>query len=269
MQAGRTFTENEFANPASDVVVINESLARRLWPGQSALERRIGIGTGDPGTDGVSWRRVVGVAPDLVYEELGEQTDQSRMNVYLPYARSPLRTMALLIRADGNPSALIEPVHRAIRQVHGGFAAFDVATMAERRRLATGTQRTFGTMMGGFAAAALLLACLGIYGLLAGTTRQRIPEIGMRLALGATPRTIVALFVRQAAMIAAAGLAIGTVLAVFVAQALGGVLFGVDPLAPLPIVLTAAALTAVVLLAAYVPARRASQVDPLAALRIE
>ena len=267
LEQGRTFTQNEFANPDSDAVVINESLARQMWPGQSALERRIGIATADPRTDGVSWRRVVGVAPDLVYEELGEQTEQARLNVYFPYARSPLRTMALLIRGDDNPASLMTPARQALRQVHRGFAVFDVATMSERRRLTSGAQRAFGTMMGGFAAAALMLACLGIYGLLAHTARQRTQEIGVRVALGATPRSIVALFVGQAAIIGLAGLVIGTALAVLIAQALSGVLFGIDPLAVMPIVLTAATLIVVVLLAGYVPARRASKVAPLVALR--
>jgi putative ABC transport system permease protein len=269
IEQGRTFTANEFANPESDAVVINESLAKRLWPGQSALNRRVGLATADPRTDGVSWRRVVGVAPDLVYEEPGEQTEQSRLNVFLPYARSPQRTMAFLIRGDGNPAALIEPARRAFGQVHGGLAVFDVSTMSERRRMTNGEQRAFGTMMGGFATAALLLACLGIYGLLADSARQRTQEIGVRLAIGATPRLILVLFVRQAAIIGAAGVVIGTVLAVLVAQALSGVLFGIDPLAVMPIVLTAAALIAAVLIAAYVPARRASKVEPLVALRIE
>jgi putative ABC transport system permease protein len=265
---GRTFTANEFAVPESDAVLINESLARRLWPGQSALERRIGIATGDPRVDGVSWRRVVGVAPDLVYEELGEQTEQARLNVYLPYARSPLRTMALLIRADGDPAALMAPAAQALRQAHPGFAVYDIVTMSERRRLTNGPQRAFGTMMGGFAAAALLLACLGIYGLLADTARQRTQEIGVRLALGATPRAILASFVKQAAIIGAAGLVAGAVLAVLVAEALRDVLFGIDPLAVAPIVATGVLLMAIVLLAAFLPARRASHVEPIVALRV-
>jgi hypothetical protein len=268
MEQGRTFTANEFANPESDTVVINESLAKRLWPSESALDRRLGLATADPRTDGVSWWRIVGVAPDLIYEELGKQTEQARLNVYLPYARGPLRTMAVLIRGVGNPAALLEPARKALREVHGGLAVFDVATMSERRRMATGEERALGTMMGGFATAALLLACLGIYGLLADMAQQRTQEIGVRLALGATPRLILVLFVRQAAIIVAAGIVIGTVLAVLVAQALSGVLFGIDPLAVMPIVLTAATLIAVVLVAAYVPARRASKVDPLVALGI-
>jgi ABC-type antimicrobial peptide transport system permease subunit len=112
-----------------------------------------------------------------------------------------------------------------------------------------------------------MLACLGVYGLLADTARQRTQEIGVRVALGATPQSIVALFVRQAAIIGAAGLVMGTALAVLVAEALSGVLFGIDPLAVMPIVLTAATLIVVVLLAGYVPARRASKVAPLVALR--
>jgi putative ABC transport system permease protein len=217
--------------------------------------------------DGVYWRRIVGVVPDVVYEEPIEQTTQSRMNVYLPYARTGPRIMAILIRADRDPAALATPVRQALHDVHAGLAVFDVATMVERQRLTSGGQRAFGGLMGGFAAAALLLACLGIYGLLADTARQRTREVGVRMALGATPQTILSMFFRQAVTIGAAGVVAGTVLALFVAQALSGVLFGIDPMAVLPLVLTAMVLIAVVLLAAYLPARRASRIEPLIALR--
>ena len=141
--------------------------------------------------------------------------------------------------------------------------------MAEVRRFTTWEQQLFGTMMGTFAATALLLACLGIYALLAYAARRRTNEIGVRLALGAEPRDVVTLFVGQAGRIGLAGLVLGLALAVAVARTLSGTLFAVDPFDPRLFAGTAAALLAVVLLAAYVPARRASRIDPMIALRNE
>jgi predicted permease len=262
---GRMFTADESQNPDAPVTIINSQLAQRLWPDDSALDRRIGIA----GANGVTWFRVVGIAPDLVYEELGEQTEQSRLNMYLPYATSAPRTMALLIRGEGNPAALAAPARDALRRVHGGLPVYDIRTMAQVRKLTTWEQQFFGTMMGAFAATALLLACLGIYALLAYAARRRTHEIGVRLALGASPKHVVTLFVGQAGRIGALGLAIGLALAFAVARTLSGTLFAVDAFDPWLFIGTAAALLFVVLLAAYIPARRAARIDPMMALRAD
>nr|AAP58516.1 putative membrane component protein [uncultured Acidobacteriota bacterium] len=262
---GRTFTADESVDPEALVTIINSQLANRLWPGDSALGRRIGIS----GANGVTWFRVVGIAPDLVYEELGEQTEQSRLNMYFPYAISAPRTMALLIRGQGDPAGLAAPARDALRRVHGGLPVYDVRTMAQVRKLTTWEQQFFGTMMGAFAATALLLACLGIYALLAYAARRRTHEIGVRLALGASPRDVVTLFVGQAGRIGALGLAIGLALAFAVARALSGTLFAVDAFDPWMFIGTAAALLFVVLVAAYIPARRAGRIDPMIALRAD
>ncbi len=265
MVEGRTFTASEAADPAARVTILNQRLARRLWPNGSAVGRRVGV----PGEDDILWMRVVGIAPDLVYEELGEQTDQSRMNLYFPYAFSGPRTMALLVRAHGDPSALALPVREALRRLHAGLPVYDIRTMEQVRRFTTFEQRFFGSIMGVFAGTALLLACLGIYALLAYAARRRSHEIGVRLALGAEPRNVVGLFVRQAVRIGVIGLIAGLGLALAVARTLSGTLFAVDAFDPQLFVATAGLLFAVVLVAGYLPARRAAHIDPVRALRME
>jgi len=262
---GRSFTGTETVDPEARVAIVNQSLARRLWPDGSALGRRIGFAGGDR----VSWMRVIGIAPDLVYEELGEQTDQSRLNVYLPYAVNAPRTMAILLRAAGNPAALAAPARNALRRAHAALPVYDVRTMAEVRRFTTWEQRFFGTVMGAFAATALLLACLGVYALLAYAARRRTHEIGVRLALGAEPGDVIRMLVVHAGRIGALGLAVGLALALGVAQALSGQMFEVTAFDPWLFSSTSAALLAVVLLAAYIPARRAARLNPTIALRIE
>lgn len=265
MVQGRTFTDAESLDPDARITVINARLARRLWPDGSAVGRRVGIVR-----DGeVSWLRIVGVAPDLLYEEPGEQTEQSRLNLHVPYALNAPRTMAMLIRGSGNPAALIAPARGALRAVHAGLPVYDIRTMADVRRFTTWEQQFFGAMMGVFAGTALLLACLGVYALLAYAARRRTHEIGVRLALGATPGDVVGLLVRQAGRIGALGLAIGLVLALAVARLLSGQIFDVNAFDPWMFASTGAALLAVVLAAAYIPARRAARLDPTIALRGE
>ena len=262
---GRALTTSEALDPEARVTVINERFSRELWPDGSAVGRRVGFRGGDE----ITWYRIVGIAPDVVYEELGEQTDQSQRNLYMPYAVSAPRTMAFLIRAKGNPDLLRGPVRDALRQVHAGLPIYDVRTLREVRRFTTFEQRFFGEMMGAFAAAALLLACLGVYAMLAYATRLRTREIGVRLSLGANPRDVGLLFVRQAAQIGSAGLATGLLLAMAVARGLSGVLFEVDVFDPWLFAGIGASLLAVVLAAAYLPARQAARVDPMVALRNE
>jgi putative ABC transport system permease protein len=263
--AGRTFTTAEAVDPEARVTVINERLSRQLWPDGSAVGRRIGIREGRD----VSWFRIVGIAPDVVYEELGEQSEQSQRNLYLPYALSAPRTMAILVRSTADPDTLRGPVRDALRQLHGGLPVYDIRTMTEVRRFTTFEQRFFGQLMGAFAGTALLLACLGVYALLAYATRLRTREIGVRLSLGARPRDVAGLFVRQAVQIGSAGLAIGLGLATAVAQTLSGTLFAVDAFDPWLFLTAGTVLLAVVLAAAYLPARQAARVDPMLALRNE
>lgn len=261
---GRTFTDLEAEEADADVAVINHELAQRLWPGESPIDRRVGFRFADD----ILWLRVIGVAPNVHYEEVGEDTDQSRLNVYVPYARSGSRAMVMLVRAHGSPDALIAPTREALRRIGPTFAIFGLAPMREVRQRTTWEQEFFGEMMAVFAAGALLLACLGIYALISYSVGRRSREIGVRLALGARPADVVGMLLRETARVGGAGLLVGLLFAVMVAQSLAGSLYGVR----VDIWLfgsMAVPLTLAILVATWLPARRAARVAPTAALRDE
>lgn len=262
---GRTFSSTEATDAAARVTVVNARLAERLWPGESAVDRRVGI----RGSTDVTWFRVIGVVPDVQYEEIGEETQASILNMYVPYGLNGSRTMAFIVHAQGSPALLMQPVRDALRQLHAGLPLYEVMPMTERRRFTTWEQRFFGQMMGAFAGIALLLACLGVYALLSYAARRRTQEIGVRLALGARPSDVVWLFVRQGSAIALGGLLLGIVLAVGVARVLSGTLWGVDAFDVRMFAAMGAVLLSVVMAASYWPARRASRTDPIAALRTD
>ena len=205
---GRTFSPAEAADPETRVGIVNQSLARRLWPDGSPVGRRIGF----PGARGIEWLRVIGIAPNIHYEEIGEQTAQSQMTLFVPFAFSAPRTAAVLLRVQGDPREAITPARLALHQLRAGLPVYDVRTMSEVRRFTTWEQQFYGVMMGTFAATALLLACLGIYALLAYAARRRTHEIGVRLALGADARDVVSMFAWQAVRISVAGLLISIAL---------------------------------------------------------
>lgn len=262
---GRTFTDSEAEDPAAAVAIVNRRLAARFWPGDSAVDRQIGVVYGTT----TRWLRVVGVVPDLVYEEFGEETEPSKLNVYVPYARAGWRTLALLARTPGDPAALGPAVRRTLGELDPGVAVFDVMTMAERRRMTTWGQRFLGQGFGTFAVEGLLLACLGAYGLVAYASAMRTREVGLRIALGASPPGVLWLFLGQGLRLAAFGFLVGLPLAIGAARLLESLLYGVSPWQMSAWLMPGVMLLGALLLASYVPARRASLVDPADALRRE
>ena len=262
--AGRTFTEQETGDPDAEVALINQRLARRLWPDSSPLDRRVGLRFGDD----ILWLRVVGVAPDVHYEEIGEDTEQSRLNVYVPYARNGSRSLAMLARAQGSPDALVGPARDALRRIGPTFPVYRLMPMRELRRHTTWEQEFFGNLMAGFAVFAMLLACLGIYALISYSVGRRSREIGVRLALGARPADVVKMLLREAVKVGGAGLIVGLTLAIMIARALVGALYGVAVDAWL-FASMAAPLALAILAATWLPARRAARVEPTVALRDE
>jgi ABC-type antimicrobial peptide transport system permease subunit len=176
--------------------------------------------------------------------------------------------MALLVRTSSAPESLIAPAREALARLSAGFPVFRVLTMPELRRLANWEQRFFGMVMGLFAGAALLLACLGLYALIAYSTGRRAREIGVRLALGARPLDVVVMLLAESGRVAGAGAAAGVLLGIALAQALGSVLYGVR-LDGWLVVSMLAPLLATLLVATWLPARRAAHVEPTAALRDE
>ena len=216
LEEGRTFDPREEEDPAADTALVNRTLARRLWPEGGAVGRRIGL----VGATGTRWLTVVGIAPQVQYEEFGEQTSQSALHLYVPYAHTGARLMAFLVRGAGPAETLVQPVRQALAEVAPEVAVFDLQTMAARRLETTWGERFFGQAMGLFAGAALFLACLGVYGVLSYAVSRRTREIGVRMALGATRQDVLRLVLGQAAWLAAAGVGGGLVLAFALARLL-------------------------------------------------
>ena len=260
--AGRTITEAEAMNPESDVVVIGLSLADRLWPGESAVGYNLEL----PGSGTF---RVIGVVPDLQYEEFGEDGPSTNLQVHFPYARGAWRSMAILMRTEGDPTALVGQVRDELARIDPTLAPFDVMTMIDRRAFTSWPQRLIGYSFAAFGAIALVLALCGIYGVIAYSVVRRTREIGVRMALGAQPGQMVLRVVGGAVRLAGIGAAIGLVAAVGFAQALEGVLYGVSINNPTPYVFVVGLILLAAALASYLPARRAARIDPTDALRAE
>ncbi|MCL4819421.1 MAG: ABC transporter permease [Vicinamibacteria bacterium] len=262
--AGRDFDASEDAPDARPVALVNPALAKRLFP-RGFEGRRLGLVS-----DGaVRHFDVIGVAPELQYEEFGEETEQSALVVYVPYARLGWRSMALLVRAAGDPGAVADGVRAALAREEPGLAAYQAMTMRERRALTTWEQRFVAGTLGRFSLAALLLAALGAWGVMAYAVSRRTREIGVRLALGARPRDVMREIGGEGLRLAAIGAGAGLLLAAGVGRALSGALYRVSAADPAIYAGAALALVAAVGFACLGPARRAASVDPMSALRSE
>ena len=263
--AGRDFTQQEVLDPEADVVIIGERLARRLWPqaavlGADVLGRSLVV----PGREPF---RVIGVAPDVQYEEFGEAFESARLQLYAPYAVSAQRAMSVLVRAAGDPGALAIPVRRELERLDPTLAPYDVLTMRERRALTTWEQGVFGDSFAVFGVIAVVLALCGMYGVIAYAVARRTREIGIRIALGARPAQVRSGVVGGALALAGAGVALGLVGAIAFARALRGILYGVEALDLSVFAGVLVALLMAAAVASWVPARRAARIDPTDALR--
>ncbi len=254
---GREFTVNDTAK-SQLVAVVNQEFVKRYWPHQDAIGKRLHAG----GT----WYTVVGVARNSDYDHIGQKP---RPFFYLSLFQDYGSGVSIHVRVAGNPLAFVSPVQEAVRSLDADLPLFDLTTLDSRIQLDTMTQRMGGVFVGGFGMLALVLAGIGIYGVLSYTTRQRTHEIGIRMALGAEPRDIFGFVLRQGALLAALGLSIGVVISLALTRALSSQLFGVTPTDPLTFAAVAILLLAIALVACYIPARRAMRTDPMVALRHE
>jgi putative ABC transport system permease protein len=258
---GRPFTGADGIN-GSRVAIIDETLAQQFWPGRDAVGEHIRVGA-TIGAD-TAWRRVVGVVAGVRATRLEASPAPS---IYLPYAQTAWPSMTLVVLSRDDPGRIAGAVRAEILAVDPDQPVYNVRTLQEVVDRAAASRR-FGTLLlGGFAAAALVLAVLGVYGILAYAVAQRTREVGIRVALGARSSDVLALVIRRALVPIAVGLVIGGLAAAAGSRVLASLLFEVSPWDPIAFVGAAGAVAIAGLLASYLPARRAAHLDPVVALR--
>ena len=241
------------------VVVVNRSFAERSWPGESAIGKRVRIADED-------WRTVVGVVGDTRHFSLNEP---QLLQAYIPHAQRPQIFTSIAVRTRGNPSDLVKPVQQAIWRVDRDQPVWRFRSMERDLEAVVTSSKTTMWLIGLFALVALVVAAVGVYGVLSYTMAQRTQEMGIRIALGADARHVTRMVILEGARLVGLALAIGLFASLGAARLLRNQLFGVAPHDVLTFVAVSAALAAVALLACYIPARRASRVDPMVALRNE
>jgi putative ABC transport system permease protein len=267
LRQGRYFDEadNERSMP---VAIINETMARQYWPDQNALGKRFRLGDSDA-KRWPQWMTVVGVVADI--RQMGVDAPV-KAEMYLPYQQNNSHWHAphmLAIRVDGDPMGMVAAVSREIHAVDPDQPISVIETMAKLLGEETDQRRVGMILLATFAGIALLLAALGIYGVLAYFVAQRTREIGVRVTLGAETRDVLMMVMKQGMRLTLFGVGTGLIGGLALARLMKSLLFGVSASDPPTFAAVAALLTGVALLACYIPARRATKVDPMVALRCE
>ena len=264
--AGRDFNAGDAASK-QDPIIINRTTAEKYFRGRDPIGHKLQTGDPDPNPP---TETIIGVVGDVKYSGLDAEPVPQ---LYKLYSAQPWswfsRTLFLVIRTDSEPGTVMAGVRNQLALMDTNLPLADVATMRERVGDSLGEQRFRTLLMGSLASFALLLACFGIYAVMSYSVALRTREIGIRAALGATGGELFRLVLKQALLVCGAGLAMGTVAALALTRALRTLLFGVTPADPLSFGFTIALLLLVAILASYVPARRATKVDPMVALRYE
>ncbi|HLJ48018.1 MAG TPA: ABC transporter permease [Bryobacteraceae bacterium] len=258
---GRIFTGDDRGGPP--VAVINETMARHFWPNEDPIGRQFREAGALPKQPPYT---VVGVISDMRRQGLEREPIAQ---IFWPYFQRVSSTSDLIIRTSSDPAQLANAVRAEIRSINKTAPVFNVSTLDRRLDASLAPRRFQSVLMALFAAVALGLSAIGVYGLMHYSVAQRTHEIGIRMALGARAAEVMRMIVRQGMVLALLGLAMGAVGSLFVTRLLSGLLFGVTPSDPLTFILAGIAIVAVAVLACYIPARRAARIDPLVALRSE
>lgn len=263
---GRAFDSRDRSDTLP-VAIVNQALAQQYFPGENPIGRHIKLSrpeSGDP------WLTIIGVAGNVktttVFQEMGYIVPPA---VYRPFRQQPAIPMMIFVRTYGDPHAMLNPLQEKLLSLDDEVTISDAKTMQERLVDLQAEPRFRTILLSAFAILALLLAALGIYGLLMQTVARRTREIGIRMALGATRGNVVEAVLKQTLSMVVAGIIIGLAASFFLMRFISGLLYNVRPESPLILAGVSALLLSVAMLASYLPARRASQVDPLKALRSE
>jgi len=256
---GRDFNSGDRIG-SRGAVIVNEEFAQRYFPGQDVIGKRVRTDSKNPYID------IVGVVRTAKYRNLRETPLPF---IYIPLGQEPQRNMSLVVRTEGDPSLLRTSILATVRRVNANVPVFGVKTITEQIETALSADRMIAMLLAIFGGAALLLASVGIYGVVSYAVAQRTHEIGIRMALGANSTNVLRLVVRQGMGMVIVGVVVGLVASLALTQLIGSLLFGVTPTDITTFAVITAALLLIALIACYIPARRATKVDPLVALRYE
>jgi putative ABC transport system permease protein len=260
LMAGRGFNQRDHTS-AAPVAIVNQAFARQFFSRQNPIGKHVGRRS-PPGV----WREIIGVVGNV--RQLGPSQEESP-EIYIPYQQEPNEDVNLVLRTATRPLALVAPVKAAVQAVDPAQPVYDVATMDQRLSESMAPQRFNAVLVGVFALAALGLAGVGTFGVLAYSVARRTSEIGVRMALGASRAQVMRLVAGEGLRLCGLGVVLGLAGSVPLTRLLGGVLFGIGPFDPVALAAASAALVLVAVLACYIPARRALSVDPMTALRHE
>jgi putative ABC transport system permease protein len=241
-------------------VIINETTARRYFPNEDPIGKRIGNGEPD------GWREIIGIIADVKHFALNQEV---RPTMYLPNQQEPVRGLFLVVRSNNDPLSLVSAVRGEVSAIDKSLAVANVKTMERTITESIAPQRFTLLLIGIFAALALVLAAAGLYGVISYSVAQRTQEIGIRMALGAQAHDVLRLVINQGMFLTLTGVAIGLIGAFVLTRLISNLLFGVSATDPMTFGAVSLLLIAVALIACFLPARRASKVDPMIALRYE
>ena len=259
---GRSFDERD--TPTSQpVAIVDETMAKTFWPNQNAIGKRLKYGGAQSAQP---WRIVVGVVRHVRYQTL---ESPSRVEVYLPYTQAPNRSLSLAVRTAGDPRALAETVRRQVLELDPDQPVYAVRTMQEVLGNAMAPRRLATMLLTVFAAVALLLVAVGIYGVISYSVEQRVREVGIRMALGASSGQVLGMVMRQSLVLIVSGIALGLVAGLALTRLMSTLLYDTKADDPATFGLVVLTLSVIAALASYLPARRACRVDPMTALRSE
>ena len=257
---GRSLTEHDDAK-APKVAVINEAAVRKYFPNQNPIGARFGSSP-----EQSAQIEVVGVLHDVKYDSV---RDSAPPTMYVPFLQNPRDFGLFEVRTAGDPAAVVGSVREVVRQIDPDLPIMDVSTQLEQVEKRFAQEKVFAQAYSLFGALALVLASIGLFGLMSYSVARRTNEIGIRMALGAQRQDVLRMVMRESMVLVAVGIVLGLVTALIAARSIATLLFGLPPTDPMAITLAVALMAVVSAVAGYLPARRASHVDPMVALHYD